>query len=77
MILIVVFAAMAAGIMVGLVFGHGLSQQRSAQALKARRYSACIRLLADLVNEPDAINLRERANKILVEHHKADSASKE
>lgn len=71
MALILVLAAMSVGIMVGLVFGYGLSQQRSKEAVHAERYRRALALLQDLINDPDALNLHDRASKILSEHRQA------
>jgi hypothetical protein len=74
MVLILFLSAIVAGGFVGLMFGYGLSQQRSEKALKLARYRDAIALANDLVKTPDALDLRSRAQKLLAEDRKANPA---
>ncbi len=72
MIALLVFAAVAAGVAVGLVLGHHLGSTRTRDALKLARYREAIALAGDLVKTPDALDLRDRAQKLLAAHRKAN-----
>ena len=72
MIVVLVFAAIAVGMAVGLIFGFGIGTTRTADALKRARYLDAIALADDLVKTPDARDLRDRAQKILAAHRKAN-----
>ena len=74
MVLIFVLAAIVAGLLVGAMFGYGLSQERSEKALKLARYREAIALADDLIKTPDALDLRARAQKLLADHRKANPA---
>jgi hypothetical protein len=72
MVAVLVFAAVAVGVVVGLIFGFGVGTNRTAAALKLARYRDAIGLADDLVKTPDALDLRERAQKILAAHRAAN-----
>jgi hypothetical protein len=68
---LVLAAAVVAGV-VGLIFGFGIGTNRTAAALKLARYQDAIALADDLIKTPDALDLRERAQKILAAHRAAN-----
>lgn len=72
MIAVFVATAVAVGFIVGLIFGFGIGDNRTRAALKLARYHDAIALADDLVKEPDALNLRERASQILAAHRAAN-----
>jgi hypothetical protein len=72
MIAVLVFTAIAVGILVGLAFGLGIGTARTREALKLARYRDAIALADDLVKTPDALDLRDRAQKILAAHRAAN-----
>lgn len=72
MIAVLVFAAIAVGLLVGLLFGVGIGTGRTRDALKLARYRDAIALADDLIKTPDALDLRERAQKILAAHRAAN-----
>lgn len=74
MVPVLIFAGIAVGVVVGLIFGFGLGANRTRDALKLARYSDAIALADDLVKTPDALDLRERAQKILAAHRAAQPA---
>ncbi len=71
MIALLVFAAVAAGVAAGLLSGHHLGTTRTRDALKLARYREAIALAGDLVKTPDALDLRDRAQKLLTAHRNA------
>jgi hypothetical protein len=72
MIAVIVFATIMVGLTVGLISGLSLGQTRTREALKLARYRDAIALADDLVKTPDALDLRERAQKILADHRTAN-----
>ena len=72
MIAVLILAAVAAGVTVGLIFGFGVGATRTKDALKRARYNDAIALADDLVKTPDALDLRDRAQKILAAHRAAN-----
>ncbi|WP_045745192.1 MULTISPECIES: hypothetical protein [Actinoplanes] len=71
MIAVLVFGVAALGVTLGVVIGFTLGRTRSREALRLARYDDAVRLAADLVNTPDALDLRDRAQQILAHHNKA------
>lgn len=71
MIAVLVFAAILIGLLVGLLFGFSIAMTRTKEALKLARYRDAIALADDLVKTPDALDLRERAQKLLAAHRAA------
>lgn len=76
MIAILIFATMAVGIVVGLIFGLSVGMTRTREALKLARYRDAIALVDDIIKTPDALDLRERAQKIMAAHRAADSTER-
>ena len=76
MVAVLIFAAVAAGALVGLILGFEIGTKRTAAALKLARYRDSIDLVDDLVKTPDALDLRVRAQEILAAH-RADNSGKE
>lgn len=74
MIAVLVFAAIAVGLIVGLIVGLAIGMNRTRDALKLARYRDAIALADDLVKTPDALDLRDRAQKILAAHRAANPA---
>jgi hypothetical protein len=72
MIAALVFAIVAVGIVTGLLFGYSVGMGRTKDALKLARYRDAIALADDLIKTPDALDLRERAQKILAAHRAAN-----
>lgn len=71
MIAVLILATMAVGIVVGLIFGLGIGTNRTREALKLARYRDAIALADDIIKTPDALDLRERAQKIMDAHRAA------
>lgn len=74
MALVLVMASLAAGLLVGFVFGHGNGVLRSKEGRTAARYRDAIALCRDLIKTPDALDLRDRAQKIIAAHEAANPA---
>lgn len=72
MIAITVLGAMAVALVVGLLVGFAVAAKRTSDALKLARYNDAIALASDLVKTPDALDLRDRAQKILAAHRAAN-----
>lgn len=72
MVAVLVFAAIAVGLTVGLIFGVGVGSNRTQAALKLARYTDAIALANDLIKTPDALDLRERAQKLIAAHRAAN-----
>lgn len=72
MIAVTVFGGMATALVVGLLIGFGIAAKRTSDALKLARYNDAIALADDLVKTPDALDLRDRAMKILAAHRAAN-----
>jgi hypothetical protein len=72
MVAIVIFAVLVVGVVVGLLSGFGIGTTRTREALKRARYADAIALADDLVKTPDALDLRDRAAKILAAHRAAN-----
>lgn len=72
MIAVLVFAVLAVGLSVGLLYGYSFAATRTRDALKLARYVDAIALADDLVKTPDALDLRERAQHILARHRAAN-----
>lgn len=72
MVAILVFAVALVGILVGLLFGFSIGSHRTREALKLARYRDAIALADDLIKTPDALDLRDRAQKIMAAHRAAD-----
>lgn len=71
MIAFLVFGITAVSVVVGLLFGYSVGMGRTREALKLARYRDAIALADDLIKTPDALELRERAQKILAAHRAA------
>jgi hypothetical protein len=76
MVIVLFGAGITAGVMVGLVFGYGLSQVRSQEAKNVRRYRDAIALLRTLIITPDAVDLRPQAQSIIAAHEAAEAKRK-
>lgn len=74
MIAALVFAVAIVGICIGLAFGYAVAATRTKDALKLARYLEAIALADDLVKTPDALDLRERAQRLLAAHRAANPA---
>lgn len=72
MVAVIVFAGIAVGVITGLAFGFRVGTRRTAAALRLARYRDAIALADDLVKTPDALDLRDRAQKILAAHRAAN-----
>lgn len=72
MVAVLIFAAILVGVVVGLLFGFGVAANRTQDALKLARYRDAIALADDLVKNPDALELRPRAEKLLAAHRAAN-----
>lgn len=71
MVALLVLAAVIAGGIGGLAGGLHIAGRRTAAALKLARYRDAIALADDLIKTPDALDLRDRANKIVAAHRAA------
>lgn len=71
MVVITVFGGMAVALVIGLLIGFGIAANRTASALKLARYNDAIALADDLLKTPDALELRDRASKIVAAHKAA------
>lgn len=72
MIAVLAFAAIAVGLVVGLLSGYAIGTSRTKDALKMARYREAIALVEDLINTPDARDLRPRAQTLLTAHRRAN-----
>ncbi|WP_250029719.1 hypothetical protein [Paractinoplanes maris] len=72
MVTIAAFAVLVVGAVVGLLTGFSIGTTRTQAALKLARYSDAIALADDLVKTPDALDLRDRASKLLAAHRSAN-----
>lgn len=77
MIAVLVFAAIALGMVVGTLFGFGVGVTRTQGALKLARYREAIGIAEALVNTPDARDLRPRAQTLLAAHRRANPKKEE
>lgn len=68
MIAVLAVALVVIGAVAGLIGGYKFGTRVTAEAHKLIRYAEAIGILRDLVNTPDAINLRPRAEKVLNAH---------
>ncbi|MBG0567699.1 hypothetical protein [Actinoplanes aureus] len=71
MIAVLVFGVAALGVAAGVLIGFSIGTARTREALRAARYRDAIALAADLVETPDALDLRDRAQRILAAHRAA------
>lgn len=71
MIAVLVLAVMALGLTTGLITGFAIAANRTKEALRLAVYRDAIALADDLIKTPDALDLRERAQKILAKHRAA------
>lgn len=72
MIAALIMVVAAAGLAAGLLAGFSIGTTRTTEALKRARYEDAIALAGDLVKTPDALDLRDRAQKILAAHRAAN-----
>lgn len=72
MVVAIIFGGMFVALIVGLFIGFGIAANRTWGALKLARYNDAIALADDLVKTPDALDLRDRAQKILAAHRAAN-----
>jgi hypothetical protein len=72
MVAAIIFGGMAVALGVGLLIGFSVAAKRTSDALKLARYNDAIALADDLVKTPDALTLRDRAQKILAAHRAAN-----
>ena len=77
MIAVLVFAVAAVALTVGLITGFRHGNTRTQAALKLARYREAIALADDLIKTPDAIDLRDRAQKLLAAHRAAHPTEQE
>lgn len=77
MVAVLIFAGITVGVVVGLLFGFTIGTTRTENALKLARYNDAIALADDLIETPDALDLRPRAVKILAAHRAANPNTKE
>lgn len=71
MIAVLVFGVAALGVTVGVLIGFAVGTSRTREALRVARYREAIALAADLVETPDALDLRDRAQRVLAAHRAA------
>jgi hypothetical protein len=70
-IAVLVFGVAVLGLTVGVLIGFGIGTSRTRDALRVRRYDDAIAVLTDLVNTPDSLDLRDRAQRVLAAHRAA------
>jgi hypothetical protein len=75
-IAVLVFGVAALGLTVGVLIGFAIGRSRTREALRLARYREAVALLADLVNTPDSLDLRDRAQRVLAAH-RADHPDQE
>jgi hypothetical protein len=75
MIAVLVLVVAATAGLVGLLVGYVTALTRTKDALKLARYRDAIALADDLIKTPDALDLRERAQKLLAAHRAAHKES--
>ncbi|MEU4625242.1 hypothetical protein AB0G04_35370 [Actinoplanes sp. NPDC023801] len=71
MIAVLVFGVAVLGLVAGVLIGFGIGTSRTRDALRVRRYDDALAVLTDLVNTPDALDLRDRAQRVLAAHRAA------
>ncbi len=71
MIAMIMFIAMTVATAAGVLMGFAIGSYRTTGALKLARYLEAIALADDLVKTPDALDLRDRAQKLLAAHRAA------
>ena len=71
MIAVLVFGVGVLGVAAGTLLGFAIGSSRTRDALKVARYRDAVALAADLVDTPDALDLRDRAQRILAAHRAA------
>jgi hypothetical protein len=67
-IAVLVFGVAALGLTAGVLIGFAIGRSRAREALRLARYREAVALLADLVNTPDSLDLRDRAQRVLAAH---------
>lgn len=58
-------------LLIGAMIGLSIGMTRVSDALKLRRYESAVALARDLLKTPDALDLRDRARKIVADHEAA------
>jgi hypothetical protein len=75
-IAVLVFGVAAVGLALGVLIGFAIGRARTREALRLARYREAVAVLADLVNTPDSLDLRDRAQRVL-SAHRADLPDQE